>query len=133
MAILIDNKPNASTQLNAILQAFPDLLFTLDESGVILDYKAGDAASLLFAPPEVFIGQRVELALPRELAGNLLKALQDIRTKRETVSFEYSLGQPGSERWFEARAGAFVARSILSWLCGMRPGINRPKRRSSLN
>ena len=103
MDILIDNLPSSSTQLNAILQAFPDLLFTLDESGTILDYKAGDAASLLFTPPKVFIGQRVEDALPRELAASLLNALQQIRKNRETISFEYSLGQADAERWFEAR------------------------------
>jgi putative nucleotidyltransferase with HDIG domain len=103
MDILIDNQPNASTQLDAILQAFPDLLFTLNESGIILDYKAGDAASMLFTPPEAFIGQRVDIALPRELASNLLKALHQIKIKRETVSFEYSLGQAETERWFEAR------------------------------
>jgi HD-GYP domain-containing protein (c-di-GMP phosphodiesterase class II) len=101
--MLIDNLPNASTQLNAILQAFPDLLFTLDESGIILDYKAGDAASRLFAPPEVFIGQRIGDVLPRELASNILKALQQTRTKRGTIPFEYSLGQADTERWFEAR------------------------------
>ena len=103
MAILIDNLPNASTQLNAVLQAFPDLLFILDESGIILDYKAGDAASMLFTPPEVFIGQRIEAALPRELAESLLKALQQIRKNREIISFEYSFGQGDTERWFEGR------------------------------
>ncbi len=102
MDILIDN-PNASTQLNAMLQAFPDLLFTLDANGVILDYKAGDTASMLFTPPEVFIDQRVEAVLPRELAANLLKALKEIKIKREMISFEYSLREGDSERWFEAR------------------------------
>ena len=42
--MLLDNLPNALTQLNAILQAFPDLIFTLDENGIILDYKAGASA-----------------------------------------------------------------------------------------
>ena len=81
MDIFLNNSPNASTQLNAILQAFPDLLFTIDESGIILDYKAGDAASMLFAPPEVFIGQKVEDALPRELAESMsamTRALYDL-------------------------------------------------------
>ncbi len=103
MGILLDNLPSASTQLDAILQAFPDLLFTLDDNGIILDYKAGDSASMLFAPPEVFIGQKVRDVLPRELADSVLKALQQIRKKREIISFEYSLGEADTERWFEAR------------------------------
>lgn len=94
---------NASTQLDAIFQAFPDLLFTLDENGIILDYKAGTAISTLFAPPEAFIGQRVGEVLPREFAENLLSALEQSKARRETVPFEYTLRQAGAQRWFEAR------------------------------
>jgi PAS domain S-box-containing protein len=98
-----NNSLNASTQLDAIFQAFPDLLFTLDETGVILDYRAGAAVSTLFAPPEAFIGQRVGEVLPPEFAENLLNALEQYKVSRETVPFEYTLRQAGAQRWFEAR------------------------------
>ncbi|HTP02823.1 MAG TPA: HD domain-containing phosphohydrolase [Anaerolineales bacterium] len=94
---------NASTQLDAIFQAFPDLLFTLDESGVILDYRAGAAVSTLFAPPESFIGQRIGDVLPPEFARNLLNALEQHNVTHDTVPFEYTLRQAGAQRWFEAR------------------------------
>ena len=98
-----NNLLNASTQLDAIFQAFPDLLFTLDEAGVILDYKAGTAISMLFAGPEAFIGQRVGDVLPREFADSLLKALEEFKRSHETVAFEYTMRQAGEQRWFEAR------------------------------
>ncbi len=98
-----NNLLNASAQLDAIFQAFPDLLFTLDEAGTILDYRAGAAISTLFAPPEAFIGQRVGDVLPREFAETLLKALEEFKRSRQTVSFEYTLRQAGAQRWFEAR------------------------------
>ena len=98
-----NNLLNASTQLDAIFQAFPDLLFTLDESGTILDYKAGAAISTLFASPESFIGRPVGEVLPREFAENLLKALEQFNASHETVAFEYTLRQAGTQRWFEAR------------------------------
>jgi PAS domain S-box-containing protein len=94
---------NASTQLDAIFQAFPDLLFTLDETGIILDYKAGAAVSTLFAPPEAFIGQRAGDVLPPEFAEHLLNALEMYKASHETVPFEYTLRQAGAQRWFEAR------------------------------
>ncbi len=94
---------NASTQLDAIFQAFPDLLFTLDEAGTILDCRAGAAISTLFAPPEAFIGRGVAEVLPREFAGNLLNALAQYQTSHQTVPFEYTLRQAGTQRWFEAR------------------------------
>lgn len=101
--MLLDNLPSALTQLNAILEAFPDLLFTLNESGIILDYKAGESASRYFAPPEAFIGKQIIEVFPPELAGNLLDALKQARKIRGMISFEYSIGQAGTERWFEAR------------------------------
>src|SRR5512142_2087035 len=94
---------NASSQLDAIFQAFPDLLFTLDDSGTILDYKAGAAISTLFAPPESFIGQRVGDVLPHEFAETLLRALEGFKQTHETVPFEYTMRQAGSQRWYEAR------------------------------
>src|ERR1700690_380896 len=113
MGMLLDKLPSASTQLNAILQAFPDLLFILDESGNILDYKASDSVARHLSSPEALIGQPIGDVLPRELAFSLLNALQQTKTERGTISFEYSLVQAGSERWFEARlvpssAGQFI-------------------------
>ncbi len=98
-----NNLLNASSQLDAIFQAFPDLLFTLDEAGTILDYKAGAAVSTLFAPPEAFIGRRVGDVLPREFAETLLHALETFRETHETIPFEYTMWQGGSQRWYEAR------------------------------
>ena len=114
MDMLLDKLPSASTQLNAILQAFPDLLFILDESGIILDYKVSDSAARHFSPPEAYIGRPMGEVLPHELAFSLLNALQKTKTDRGTISFEYSLVQAGGERWFEARlvpssAGQFIA------------------------
>ncbi len=94
---------NASSQLDAIFRAFPDLLFALDESGTILDYRAGAAISTLFAPPEAFVGQRAADVLPREFADSLIKALDEYRASRAPVSFEYTMRQGGGQRWFEAR------------------------------
>ncbi len=98
-----DRSLNASTQLDAILQAFPDLLFSLDESGTILDYRAGAAVSTLFLPPAAFIGQRASEVLPREFAENLLNALEQFKASRETVAFEYTTRQGGTQRWYEVR------------------------------
>ncbi len=94
---------SASSQLDAIFQAFPDLLFTLDEEGAILDYKAGAAISTLFAPPDAFIGRHVGDVMPHEFAETLQNALVEFRKTRETVAFEYTTRQAGAQRWYEAR------------------------------
>jgi len=101
--MVLDSKPSASTQLNAMLQAFPDLLFTLDERGYLLDYKGIDHVSTLFASAEALIGQKLEDVLPHDFAEKLRAALEQLKAGDGPVSFEHSTRQAGAIRWFEAR------------------------------
>ena len=86
-----------------MLQAFPDLLFTLDESGTILDYKGSGAVSTLFATPEAFIGRAAADVLPPAFAESLRASLEALKAADGPVSFEYISQQAGGKRWFEAR------------------------------
>ena len=51
--------PDADQRLDAIFQAFNDLLFVLDSDGTILDYKAGDM-SHLYTSPEKFLRRKMQ-------------------------------------------------------------------------
>jgi PAS domain S-box-containing protein len=86
-----------------MLQAFPDLLFTLDDNGVLLDYKGNKHVSTLFASADALIGQQLEDVLPSDFATSLRAALKQVKSENKPVSFEYSTRQGGAARWFEAR------------------------------
>ncbi len=101
--MLMQELPTAESQLNAMLQAFPDVLFTLDEDSTILDYKGVQALSTLFAAPEAFIGRRAEDVLPSAFADSLRASLNELRAADGPVSFEYISQHAGERRWFEAR------------------------------
>jgi HD-GYP domain-containing protein (c-di-GMP phosphodiesterase class II) len=101
--MLLDNKPNPITQLNAMLQAFPDLLFTLDHNGVLLDCKGSDEVSTLFAPAGALIGRKLEDVLPIDLADKLRHGLRQLDNSNDPISLEYSARMAGAVRWFEAR------------------------------
>jgi PAS domain S-box-containing protein len=113
MPMLLDKKPNPGTQLDAMLQAFPDLLFTLDQNGVLLDYKGNEHVSTLFASAEALIGQRLADVLPREFGENLRQALGELKRDQGPVSFEYSSKQAGVTRWFETRLVRAPADQII--------------------
>jgi hypothetical protein len=70
------SKSDATLQLDAIFRAFPDLLFSINADGLILDYRAGKK-SALYLPPEKFIGQRIQDVLPPEIGQKFSRALQD--------------------------------------------------------
>lgn len=97
------NRPNAGMQLDAMLQAFPDLLFTLDDDGVLLDYKGNSHVSTLFSSAEALIGQKLEDVLPSEFAEKLRMGLRQLKKDNKPIAIEYSSRQAGTTRWFEAR------------------------------
>jgi PAS domain S-box-containing protein len=111
--MLLDNKPNPGTQLEAMLKAFPDLLFTLDQDGVLLDYKGNEHVSTLFASADALIGQRLADVLPHDFGENLRRALADLTRGQGPVSFEYSSKQGGVTRWFETRLVRAQADQII--------------------
>jgi PAS domain-containing protein len=96
------NDSDASLQLDAIFRAFPDLLFSMNTDGRILDYKAGKI-SALYLPPEQFLGHKVQDVLPTEIGLKFDQALRETFKTGRVVSIEYLLQVPQGERWFEAR------------------------------
>lgn len=66
-------------QLDAIFQAFPDLLFRLDSSGKILEYRAGNP-SILYVSPDEFLGKRVQDVLPLEVSEKYTAGMEKIHT-----------------------------------------------------
>ena len=96
------NKSDATLQLDAIFRAFPDLLFSMDTEGKVLDYRAGHT-SALFLPPEKFLGQRMQDILPPDVGAKFARAMHDSIKTGKVTSLEYELNVPEGTRWFEAR------------------------------
>ncbi len=96
------SKSDATLQLDAIFRAFPDLLFSMDMDGKILDYRVGKN-SILYVPPEKLMGQRMQDLLPADIGAKFTRALHDSIKTGKVVSIEYELNVPEGDRWFEAR------------------------------
>jgi HD-GYP domain-containing protein (c-di-GMP phosphodiesterase class II) len=100
--MLLDNLPNASTLLNSIFQAFPDLLFILDYQGVILDYKGGDMSSLVGSLGSPINRQLVEI-LPSAAIDDFQRVFQELKKKQSIKSIEYLVQQNGADHWYETK------------------------------
>jgi HD-GYP domain-containing protein (c-di-GMP phosphodiesterase class II) len=100
--MLLDNLPNASILLNSIFQAFPDLLFILDDKGVVLDYKAGDAGSLIASLDSPINQQFVDI-LPLAMMDDFLEVFEELKQKQTIRSIEYMVQQNGADHWFETK------------------------------
>jgi PAS domain S-box-containing protein len=97
----------------AILDAFPDLMFLMSESGVYLDYHAADQSQLLVSP-QAFLNRNVQDVLPPKLAREVISCLQAVARTDHMKVFEYELPIGGQTRCYEARLVKCGADKILS-------------------
>ena len=86
----------------AILEALPDIIFTLDENGRFLSYHT-PSEGILFLSPEHFLGKKVNEVLPEKLAERTFEAMRIVKKKGETYLYEYNLVLNNETKWFEAR------------------------------
>ncbi len=102
MNLLTENRSNASVQLSAIFEAFPDLLFDLDGKGRVMDYKGSDF-TFLVSSSDGFLNRRIQDLLPPEIGEKFQKAVEQASRDQKTISLDYPLNFPNDVHWFEAR------------------------------
>jgi diguanylate cyclase (GGDEF)-like protein/PAS domain S-box-containing protein len=89
-------------ELQAVFQSLPDLYFRMRRDGTILDYLS-DHRRKLYAPPEQFLGRKMQSVLPAEAGRQFENALHEMEQSLMPVAFEYGLPVDGQESLFEAR------------------------------
>lgn len=98
-----EGEAQRARELEALLDAVPDLYFRLDADWRILDYRAS-ARSDLFLPPDTFMGQRMDEMLPGRALELFRENMARYDETREVVTWDYPLEIDGRPLEFEARA-----------------------------
>ena len=114
----------SNAQLNALLNALPDLMYVVDRKGVLYDIRTVHPERLLYLKPDSSIGKRLEDELPREVAKPLMDAIAlaardgqyvmpalSITNKTETRWYEHSISAMGDHRAADCRL-VVLAREI---------------------
>lgn len=90
----------ANMQLAATLNALPDLMFEVDQTGRIFDFRAPHP-ELLFIPADHFLGRRMQEVLPPDAAQIIEQAIQKASVLGTHQGATYSLDLPQGKSWFE--------------------------------
>jgi PAS domain S-box-containing protein len=99
----ISHRKTAEADLQAMMNAFPDLMFKIDAQGVFLDYYAHNPGDLAM-PPEAFLGKNLLNVFPGAMGQEGMVHLQRALETQGVSSHEYVVGtQDGALRDFEAR------------------------------
>ncbi|WP_313950627.1 EAL domain-containing protein [Accumulibacter sp.] len=89
-----------TAQLEATLEAVPDLMFEVGLDGRCHDYHCR-RTDLLAAPPEAFLGQLVRDVLPPDAATTCQAALREAHETGHSFGRQYELLLPTGRLWFE--------------------------------
>ncbi len=87
-------------QLEATLDAIPDLLFEIGLDGHYYDYHSPHT-DLLTVPPEVLIGKKIPDVLPPDAAAVCMSGLQEAHKQGRSQGKQFVLELPQGKRWFE--------------------------------
>ena len=105
-AVILSTK----NQLQATLDAIPDLLFEVGLSGRIYNCHARDTGQLLM-PAEEFIGKSFSELIPKETAEICTSALHEALEKGSSSGTEFLLRMPDWKRWYEVSVAPMQEQS----------------------
>ena len=91
---------STTNQLQATLDALPDLLFEVDLNGRYLDYHS-PRIDLLTAPADKLIGRTVAEMLPPDAADICMAALREAEEKGHSTGKQIELTLADGQYWFE--------------------------------
>jgi len=92
----------ANSEMRAVFQAIPDLVFRLNQQGTVLDVKTGAAGELTVGRRDL-LGRRLEDTPLRDVAPLFTAAVERVRAESAPVTIEYSTRQGGQDSDYEAR------------------------------
>ncbi|WP_301664827.1 PAS domain S-box protein [Methanoculleus frigidifontis] len=101
-----------AAELQAVIDAFPDLYLRVNFDGTILDFRMGEATDLEVAP-QFLLGRRLRDILPEETALTLQTAIVRVLDADAPASLEFALPITGGQRSFEARLVPLRERQLM--------------------
>jgi len=96
----------AEEHLRTLFDSIHDLVFVVDREGRFIEFHQPSLFSLLYVPPEQFLGRRFDDVLPRHVAERMAAAIRGIDETGKVRQFDYALEIAGREMWFAANVNA---------------------------
>ncbi len=108
----------------AILNALPDIVFTLDGNGTFLDCQQGEGNEL-FLPKEVFIGKTIEEIMPPQISKSSIRALREVMETGVMQIIEYDMEMERGTVSYEMR----MVKSRSNEVIAIARNISEDKKR----
>ncbi|NOQ34755.1 MAG: PAS domain S-box protein [Methylococcaceae bacterium] len=103
----------AKNQLQATLDAIPDLLFEIDAEGYFYNYHTPHNRALAI-PLEEFLGKKISDVLPPDAAKTMKQALSDAQQNKISVGKQFTLNLNQEKHWFELSVAIKSPEKLLN-------------------
>ncbi|MFC2140302.1 LuxR C-terminal-related transcriptional regulator [Candidatus Auribacterota bacterium] len=97
----LSKRKEVEKKLKAILEAVPDMMFSLTREGIFLDFKPAKDIEPLHSP-ESFLGENIQKILPF-IGDQVMQAIKEALQSKKEQSFEYPVEIDNTKQYFEAR------------------------------
>jgi PAS domain S-box-containing protein len=101
----------ANSEIRAIFQAIPDLVFRLDHEGTILSVKAGAGGEL---PHQELLGRRIQDCWLKTTGEEFSRLLRRVIDEKSVVSVEHSDNAQGLESFYEVRLVPLLRDQVVA-------------------
>ena len=102
-----------SAKNQALLQAIPDWIFSLEHDGKLVDYKTPQNTKISLIPQKS-IGKRLDEVFPQEVSTVMIEAISTAMKTKEVQFCEYQLERKANLRDFEARIAIYNRREVMA-------------------
>ncbi len=104
--------PSSSQRLEALFQAFADVLFILDGENTIVDFRVNQN-STLHDSPDKYLHKKIQEVFPNEVVRKLAVAVRKAQRTGQLTSEIYALPLPDGEHSFEVFLAPFEDRHCM--------------------
>ena len=101
----------ANSEIRAIFQAIPDLVFRLDREGTILSVKSGDGGAM---PQQQLLGQPFQDCWLKSSAEGFPALLRRVIEEKSIQTIEHSQGPDGAESFHEIRLVPLLRDQVVA-------------------
>lgn len=108
---------------DALLSALPDILFTFDSKGNIIDFYSNTQEQLL-VPPEKFLNKDISLILPSEIASLTKEQISKVLKTKKLSNFQYKLSINNTTDYFDAKMVYFKENTVLTVIRNISERMN---------
>ena len=113
LSAALTSRKTINQQLQAVLNAIPDLIFILDNDGVFRDDNIKEKKDFLFSKFD-FIGKTIEEFLPWEIARGLRSNFEKFKESGILEPYEFALSELGDDSIYQLRFSRINDDRILA-------------------